>query len=181
MFQTKGDRAQWRVIYEHISKMDIGQQITYAELAALLPDAPEGSVRGAFQRAMQECETSDKRTFRNVRGVGYRMAAANEHADIARTHQRRGHRQMKRAKRKATSADRSLLTRDERARIDAIELNLSRQVEMTARLEQRVDKLHADLQAARREHKTDAADLSQRFEEMRNLLERHGITDKTAA
>lgn len=179
MFATKGDRAQWATVYDHIRHMSIGQQITYAELAAVLPEAPEGSRRGAFLRAVQECENHDKRTFRNIRGIGYRMAEANEHADLARIHHRRGNRQIKKAKRKASSADRSRLTREERARIDAIELNLSRQIEMTRRLEARVERIDADLKTARREQKTNAADLSQRVEQMSALLERHfGISDK---
>ena len=181
MFQVKGDQAQWRTVYDHISGMKIGQQITYADLATLLPDAPEGSVRSAFLRAVQECETSDKRSFRNIRGVGYRMVDAAEHADLARIHHRRGNRQMKKAKRKASSADRSLLSREERSRIDAIELNLSRQIEMTARLEQRVDRLDSDLKAARRDQKTDAAALGERVEQLAALLAKHGIGENQPA
>lgn len=181
MFAIKGDRAQWRTVYEHISQMQIGQQVTYDELAALLPDAAEGSVRGAFLRAVQECEKSDHRSFCNVRGIGYRMVDANEHERLARGHHRRAKRQLKTAKRKASSADRSRLTREERARIDAVELNLSRQMEMTARLEARVDKLDADLKAARREQQTDAAGLSERVDQLASLLARHGIGEKQAA
>ena len=181
MFEVKGDRAQWRTVYEHISTMDIGDVIKHDELTGLLPDAPESSIRPAFYRAVQECETELSRTFANVRGVGYKMVAANEHERLARTHHRRAKRQLKRAKRKATSADRSQLTREERARIDAVELNLARQIEMTSRLETRVAKVETDLKTARREQRTDSAQLAARVDKLTELLAKHGIGEKTAA
>lgn len=173
MFDVKGDRPQWRTIFERIGALKIGDVITYEDLAALLPDAPESSVRPAFYRAVKECETQLRRSFCNVRKVGYRMVEANEHERLARQHHTRGKRQLTRAKRKAASADRSRLSREERARIDAVELNLTRQIEMTARLEGRVSKVETDLQAARREQRVDAAQLSDRVDQLAELVARH--------
>lgn len=181
MFEIKGDRAQWQTIFEHISTMNIGDVIKHDELASLLPDAPEPSIRSAFYRAVQECETDLKRTFTNVRGVGFKMAAANEHERLARGHHKRAKRQLKRAKRKAVAADRSLLTREERTRIDAVELNLARQIEMTNRLESRVAKVETDLKAARREQRTDSAVLAERVDKLADLLAKHGITEPAPA
>lgn len=168
MFETKGIEAQWRVIYGRLSKMSVGQTITHDELARLLPDAAEGSIKGAFYRAVAECETEMHRTFASVRGVGYRMVEAREHERLAQDHHRRARRQLKRSKRKASSADRSQLTREERARIDAIELNVARQMEMTSRLEARV-------KTESRERKAADAELSERVDRLTELLERHGI------
>ncbi|MEO3922662.1 hypothetical protein ABGB07_02085 [Micromonosporaceae bacterium B7E4] len=181
MFEVKGDRAQWRTIFEHISGMQPGEVVKYDELAGLLPDAPEGSVRSAFYRAVRECEAELKRTFANVRGVGFKMVDANEHERLARVHHKRAKRQLKTGKRKAASADRSRLSREERARIDAIELNLSRQIEMTNRLQDRVAKVETDLKVARREQRTDSAALADRVDRLALLLEKHGIADKAAA
>ena len=185
VFDLKGDRAQWCTIYEHISGMAIGETITHDELAALLPDAPEGSVRGAFHRAVRECETANHRTFSNVRGVGYRMVDAAEHERLARDHHKRAKRQLKSSRRKVVSADRSRLTREERARFDAIELNLSRHIEMTNRrldtVEARLEQARAEVRATRRDQKTTAADLAHRVDNLAALLEKHGITDKQAA
>lgn len=181
MFEIKGDRPQWQVIYQHISAMNPGDVIKYDELAGLLPDAPEGSVRPAFYRAVRECETENKRSFCNVRGVGYRMVDANEHERLARTHHKRAKRQLKSGKRKASAADRSRMTREERSRIDAVELNLSRQIEMTSRLTSRVEKVESDLKAARREQRTDTAALSERVDQLAGLLAKHGITENATA
>lgn len=171
MFQTKGDRAQWQVLYEYLTTMNIGDVVKYDELAGLLPGTPEGSVKSAFYRAMRECETQDKRTFSNVRGVGYRMVDANEHERLARVHHRKAKRQLRMSMRKARSADRSRLTREERSRIDAIELHLARQIDMTNRLAARVDRVEADLKAARREQRTDTAALNARLERVERLAE----------
>jgi hypothetical protein len=139
-----------------------------AELSALLPDAPEASVKGAFARAVREMEDEHKRTFDRVRLVGYKMVDANEHERLARRHQRKGYRQIKTAVRKARSSDRTRLTHEERQRLDAVELNLARQVEMTRKLDGRVK---AEVQ----ERKAADASLSERVDRLTALLERHGI------
>jgi len=175
VFVARGDKAQWQVVYDHLASMQIDEVVKYAELEALLPDAGEGSWRSAFTRAVREMEDVHKRTFDNVRGVGYRMVAAREHEQLARKHHKRASRQLKRSVRKAHSADRSKLTREERVRLDAIELNLSRQVEMTRRLESRVTRVEEELKDTRRVQKTDTAALSDKVDRITALLEKHGI------
>lgn len=188
MFEIKGDRPQWQIIYDRIVDMAVGEVIKYDELFGLLPDAPEGSVRGAWQQAVKRVEDDRKRTFANVRKVGYRMVEANEHEGLARGHHRRANRQLKRAKRKAVSADRSRLTREERARIDAVELNLSRQIEMTNRLSARMARVETDLNAAREEVKstrrqqsTDTAALSDRLDRLEQSMTRLGFTETVSS
>jgi hypothetical protein len=172
MFDIKGDRPQWQTIHERLSTMDIGDVIKDNELTALLPDAAATSISGAFWRAVREIETDKHRTFDRIRTIGYRMVNATEHAGLARRHHKKAKRQLRTAERKAHSADRSRLTREECQRIDAIELNLSRQREMTARLE---SKVHREI----RERKAGEAHLSERVDELAKLLARHGITDQT--
>jgi len=171
MFQVKGDRPQWQTVYERLASMRIGDTITYAEMAALLPDAAGGSIRGAFNRAVRQMEDERKRSFTNVRSVGYKMVDANEHEGLARRHHKKAKRQLATARRKAHSADRSLLSREERSRLDAVELNLARQQEMTSRLDARV-------KTESRERKAADAELSERVDRLTELLERHGITSE---
>lgn len=167
-FQPKADVAQWRQVYERLASMKVGDVVTHEQLERMLPGAGDGSIKSAFYRAVQECETELHRTFASVRGVGYRMAEAREHERLAADHHRRARRQLKRSKRKVTSADRSQLTREERARFDALELNLARQMEMTSRLEARV-------KTESRERRAADAELSERVDKLTALLERHGI------
>lgn len=180
MFETKADTAQWRMVYARISGMGIGDVIKYDELTGLLPDAAEGSIRGAFYRAVRECEDEQHRTFDCVRGIGYRMVAAAEHERLARSKHKRAKRQLKGAWRKAHSADRSKLTPDERRRLDAMEDHLGRQQEMIRRLEGRVAAVEGDLKVARRTQKENTAEVADRLDKLTKLLERHGITEKVA-
>lgn len=175
MFRTKGDQAQWREIYGYLSSLKIGDQVKDEELVGLLPDAAEGSWRGAFYRAVKEMERSHKRTFSRVRGVGYRMIEAREHEDEARKQHRRAKRRLAAAYGKAHSADRSRLTPEERQRIDAVELQLAQQRQMTRRLESRVDRLQQGLQDARREHRESIASVADRVDKLTEQLSRHGI------
>jgi len=177
MFDVKGDRPQWQVVYEFLATMDIGEVVKDTDLTALLPDAPEGSVRSAFFRAVKQMEDEHKRTFSRVRLVGYKMAHARENEGLARAQHKSAKRRLRAAHRKAHSADRSLLTVDERQRIDALEVNLSAQRDMISRLSTRVEKLDASLRQARQAQKSDNAQLAERVDALADLLTRHGITD----
>ena len=172
MFEVKGDRPQWQTIYERLSTMDIGETVKDTDLSALLPDAPEASIRAAFWRAVREMEDEHKRSFTRVRLTGYRMVQATEHERLARDQHKKAKRRMNAAMRKARSADRSLLDTEARRRIDAIEDHLGRQSEMIRRLEAQQEKTAA--RVARTEK--DSANLADRLDRLTDLLNRHGIT-----
>src|SRR6185437_7372085 len=107
MFETKGDRAQWRAVYDYLSSLKVGDRVTDEELAGLLSDdAAETSWRSAFYRAVREVEKTNKRTFARVRGVGYRMVEAAEHEGLARAQHKKAKRRLTAAHGKAHSADR---------------------------------------------------------------------------
>jgi hypothetical protein len=155
--------------------MDIGDVIKDPDLLALLPDAPEASVRGAFWRAVREMEDEHKRSFTRVRLVGYRMVQATEHERLARDQHKKAKRRMTSALRKAHSADRSLMDAEARRRIDAIEDHLGRQREMIRRIEAQQEKTAA--RVARTEK--DSAALADRIDKLTDLLDRHGIKSVT--
>jgi len=179
MFKPKADRPQWQAIYDRLAHMSIGDVVTDEQLAALLPDAPEGSVRSAYARAVREIEDNDKRTFARVRKVGYRMVEAAEHEGLARRQHRSAKRRIASAGRKVRSADRSQLTPEQRRRFDAMEVHIKAQADMTRRLEARMERVEAAVKNTRREAKTDVAELSGRLDRLTELLTRHGI-DQTA-
>lgn len=170
MFEARGDRPQWQTVYDTLSAMGIGDVIKDAELAGLLPDAPEGSVRSAFYRAVKQLEEDRQRTFTRVRCVGYRMVHAREHEALARGQHRKARRRLAAAHRKAHAADRALLTREERQRLDAIEINLAQQSDMIRRLDR-------GLKVERQERKAETAGLAEKVDQLAALLARHGITD----
>jgi hypothetical protein len=168
LFATKNDRPQWQAIYEHIVTMNIGDVVTDADLATLLPDAAAASRPGAFWRAVRHMELDRLRTFSRVRNVGYIMAQPVDHAGLAGKHQKRAGRQLQSAHRKAQSADRSLLSHEDRRRIDALEMNLARQRDFNARMAKQ-------LKTETRERKADVAVVSERVDQLTALLTKHGI------
>lgn len=171
MFQPKGSRAQWKTIFERLSTMDIGDQITDEELIALLPDAAARSWHGATQRAIKECETELKRSFSRIRNVGYRMVHAREHEQLVTQQRTRARRRLTAGQRKAHAADRTMLTPDERRRMDALELNMAQNADMLKRLDR-------GLKTERQERKAETAQLAEDVAEMKTqleaLLSRHG-------
>lgn len=173
MFQTKGDRPQWQVVYEHLEKLQIGDVVKDDELADLLPDASRPSVVTAFWRAVAEMQRVHLRTFARVRMVGYEMVEARDHERLAREQHRRAKRRLKAARAKIGSADRSRLTEEERRRFSAIEDHLAIQASMLRRLETRQDKVEARVATTEK----DSASLADKVDRLAALLQRHGITD----
>ena len=164
LFQPKGAQAQWKIIFERLSTMDIGDQVTDDELIALLPDAAESSWRGATMRAIKECENELKRSFTRVRYVGYRMVHAREHEVLAAQQRTRARRRLTAGQRKAHAADRSMLTAEERRRIDAVEMNMAQQADMLKRLDK-------GLKVERQERKAETAQLAEDVASMKTQLE----------
>lgn len=180
MFKPQGEQPQWQLVYERLSAMSVGEEITDEELQKVLPDAPEGSIRSAFFRAVQQVEDDMHRTFARVRLTGYRMVEAKEHETLARNQHKRAKRRLRAAGRKIHSADRSLLTPDERRRFDALEDHLARQHEMIRRLEDRQARTEQDIKTLRRNTKADLAAVTEQAaaaarSAVEELLHRHGI------
>jgi hypothetical protein len=174
-FKPKGDRPQWQVIYDHIVGLEIGDVVKYDELHALLPNVSRTALYGVFTIAVKHVEEDRRRTFANVRSVGYRMVESVEHEGLARNQHSQAKRRLGAARRKLHSADRSRLTPEQRRRVDALEDHVSAQQEMIRRLDARVERAERGLQEVRREHRTDAAELSERVDRITDLLRRHGI------
>lgn len=184
MFDVKGAEAQWKTIFGYISSMEIGDEVKYDQLYALLPDAPEGSVKGAIYRAIRQAEEDLSRTLACIRGVGFRMVEAREHEALARGQHLRAKRRLRAARSKLHSADRSRLTPDERRRFDALEDHLARQASMIRRLDERQTRTEQEIKTLRRNTKADLALVSEQAAQaarsaVEELLARHGITGET--
>lgn len=171
MFTARSDRSQWKMIYDNLSQMEIGDVVTLKELLRMVPDAAPSSIRQAFYRAVKEMQATNSRTFEVVRGTGYRMVDANEHEKLARGKHKSAKKQLQKARSIAASADRSRLTPEERRRLDELEHHFARQADMLKRLDDR---------QAKTEHRValtekDLAAVNDRVDELRSLLERHGF------
>lgn len=175
MFEVKGDKPQWRVIYDRISRMGIGDVITIEELEALLPGV---AVRPPFYHAVKKVEENLSRTFENVRGVGYKMSEPRNHEKLARDKHKGARKMLQKAQRKVASADRALLTPDERRRLDELEHHFARHSEMLKRLDDRQLKTERRVEDAEQRvalTEKEQMRLVDRVDEMESLLKRHGM------
>lgn len=181
-FEPRGERAEWRIVYDRLKTLAIDQVISYETLSELL-GRPFRDDRAPLYRAMRELETQDKRTLENVRCRGYRVVHPTEHEKLATAHVRKSHRQLTKAKGRVDSADRTGLDQETRRRLDAKSVNLGAVHQMVLRLNRKVSehdeelaKIRSRVKTDRRENQEDLAALSERVDAVAALLERHGIT-----
>lgn len=98
-FTPAGERARWKILYDLLRAKDVGDTITYRELADAVdldPDRNRTTIQFALRRAAQEYLVIDKRAVDNLPNEGYRVTEAEEHLRLARTHQRRATRSVRR-------------------------------------------------------------------------------------
>lgn len=179
MFETKGDTAEWRLIYNHALTLNIGATITYDDFERILGRDLRDS-RTPVYDAMRHLEKDAHRTLTAVTNTGYRIAEPSEHEGLAKHHHRKSKRQLRRAVSKASSADRSALSPEERKRIDNVEMALRQHSDMIQRLDTRTREQAKALKELRRATNEDVAEVSEKVDRLESLLQRHGINADVA-
>lgn len=170
MFETKGERPQWEIVYDRLAGMEIGEVISYEDLMKILGASSVAGVRTPFYKAVREIEDQKKRTFDVVKGVGYRMVETPEHEGLARRHHKKARRSLTRSVRKMHSADREKLSPEMRRAFDKIEDHLRWKLDVMNRRVSKVEDRQAVIEK-------DTATVSDKLDRMMDLLRRHGITD----
>lgn len=140
-FTAKADQAAWRTIYEHLVAMKVGELLTHSDLAELIPHiiGPESSLR----RAILELQNAHSRTLDNVRGEGWRIAHAREHAGIARKGRQRAARQIDRSRQVVVHTRVEDLTPQEREAHRTVLDGLTFLSSVVAKHETEIEKLRA--------------------------------------
>lgn len=95
-------RSNQEVIVDYVRDRPPGQVFTFDELGAALSAGVDRrfdrqSIRGIVRLATMRLLREHRRTLSSVRGVGYRLAFARDHAGIAEGFTRGGQRKLKRA------------------------------------------------------------------------------------
>jgi hypothetical protein len=117
-FAPKGERPEWRMIYEDLLEgAESGTIITYADLEGLL--GRDFAVnRGPLYRARRTLGELRHRWLEAVPNVGYRVVEPLEHMRISAGHRRKSRRQVGMAIRVLESTDLTQLTTDALAKFD---------------------------------------------------------------
>jgi hypothetical protein len=113
-------RSNQRVVIDLVAGADPGTTFGYDQLAAALGD---GTTRDFDRRAVQEIVRAanlrllreHQRCLRSVPNVGYRLAFARDHMELAGDRNRRGRRQYKRAVETLENVRMDEMTEQERA------------------------------------------------------------------
>ena len=172
-FTPAGERAQWEMVYDLLTPLDIGDTLTYEAIAEAtdLPAGDRNRLRQPTRKAANVWGAEFHRALVPVNNVGYRVAEPLEHELIAKRQHRKGKRSLARGKTAMRNADRTKLDPEARQRFDAMENNLARQEDMIRRLDSRTAKLEqATSEGKRQLSATDA-----RIVALEDALKRHGI------
>lgn len=117
-FASKGERPEWRMIYEDLlDGAEPGQVITYADLEGLL-GRDFASNRGPLYRARRTLGEMHHRWLEAVPNTGYRVIEPLEHMRVSAGHRRKSRRQVGMAIRVLEATDLTQLAADELAKYD---------------------------------------------------------------
>ena len=148
MFEPKGDRPEWQLLYEALLQgVTFGDVITYDALDRVL-GRPFVDHRAPLYRAREELAAQHRRWLEVVPRVGYRVIAAHEHVSAALQRKRRARRQMQQMVRIGNATDVTALTpeqlvvHDQQHRLNAMLLSVV--VNHEQRLARIEDALHRE-------------------------------------
>jgi hypothetical protein len=162
-FTPAGDRARWKAIYDQLVKLPVGGTLTYAEIGALLgldPDADRHKIQMAVRRAAREHLLVDLRSITSVPNVGYQVVETERKLSIARVHQGKAARSVRRGRDHVVNASLDGLDPDTRAVFEAMAWKFSQQDEAIRRLDVRQQRHERQLAAARSAHEQTAEQLA---------------------
>lgn len=177
-FKPVGERARWRVIYDLLKNLDVGEVLTYAEMGEALdlhPDDDRITIQLAMRRATQELEQADKHTTDVVTGVGYRIAEPIEHLGLARKHQRKANRALVRGKDKATYVDLTGLPEEQKRAFEVVAAAFAAQLDFNKRFDVRqrnLEKAFNSVATRQEETETEVEELRERLARLEGRLGR---------
>jgi hypothetical protein len=122
-FTPKGEVARHVLVYDELTGKEPGFVLTYEVIEGLCDGRRDFA---AVDRARRTLERDDLRTLENVRGVGYRVVDADEHARLGQQHFTRSRRQVRKARARLNSARRDELTPEGQAELERISERVSR-------------------------------------------------------
>lgn len=174
IFAPKGEKPQWEYLFDVLRLKQVNEVATYEELSEAVGFNVRQN-RSPLYLAQKQLEKQHLRTIVVEKGVGYRIAEATEHEELARNHQKRGRRQIKRAIDKIVYVDRGRLTPEAVKRFDAIQMTLARQEDLIKRNDVRLTNVEKAIQATRQATAKTAEELEAKQAKMIEALKRHGI------
>lgn len=173
-FEPVGARARWRILYDLLGKISVGDILTYEAMAKALnldPIKDRHTIQVSMRRAAKELEHEDKHALESVPNVGYRIVEPEEHLMLARQQQRRSSRALSRGHSKVVNVDLSGVDPEIRDAFQVVAAAFAMQMEFNRRTDVRQKRLEAALESVRdKSNRTDSevAELRARLEKLEN-------------
>lgn len=142
-FQPIGDKSRRAILVDLVADIPEDTILSYADIASAL-DVDEDNrelCQGVVNAAKRGIEATHSKALVAVPNVGYRVVKASEHLGLAQHHQKRGRRQLVRAKSKVAHVDMSKLTKGERAAVGLAVTSLGLQMDYMRRNDLRASRL----------------------------------------
>lgn len=150
MFAPVGERARWRVIYDLLRKLEVGETLTYEKMGDALdlhPKHDRQTISLAMRRASRELEQADNHTTDCIPTVGYRVVEPAEQLGLAHRHQRKANRSLVRGRSKAIYVDLNGLDAETKKAFEVVAAAFAAQIDFNRRFDSRQRNLEKALNA----------------------------------
>lgn len=158
-FEPVGEQARWRTLYYLIRDVAVGDLLSYEEMATALdldPLKDRNIIQLAMRRAGRELETTNKRAVDAVPNQGYRVVEPEEHALLARRHQRKSNRSLVRGHSKVVNVDFNQMDPEARKAIELMASAFASQMDFNRRMDVRQANLEKAVEAVTRQTEAQA-------------------------
>jgi len=117
LFQIKGEKPQWEIIYDAVKDYPIGSRLNYGQLNAMTGLDVQGKQRAIIYLANNHLLKTHQKMLLNIRDEGYRIAFPPEQVEHAKWRKKRGTRQLKKGVQELINLDTSGMSNDEKTNI----------------------------------------------------------------
>lgn len=180
-FKPVGDRARWRVIYDLLRKLNVGDILSYDEMGDALdvdPGKDRLTIQLAMRRAARELEVADKHAVDAVTNEGYRIVEPTEQAALAHRHQKKARRSLARGQSKVVNVDFNLIGPETRKAFEIMAGAFAAQIDFNRRMDIRQRHLEKAVEAVTVRTEENAQRTDEELAELRARLRR--LEEKTS-
>ncbi|MFL3869241.1 hypothetical protein LT966_21820 [Streptomyces griseobrunneus] len=171
-FEPIGAEARWRTVYKLLTRQNVGDTVTYQQLADALdlhPKRDRTTIQAAVRRASQDFEERDKHALTAVANVGYRVVEAHEHLGLARKQQRKAGRALANGHSKVINVDFTGMDPEVRKAFEVTGRAFSLQMDFNRRFDVRQKRLESVVQETSQRTDRNEAEIAELKERLARL------------
>lgn len=175
-FEPAGEKARWRMIYDILVKRNIGDTVTYEEMAEVLAldaEADRHAIQMAVRRAAKQYESDDLRALDSVPNEGYRIVEPTEHMRLAQKQQKKSHKALQRGHSKVVHVDLSGLDPATRKTFEVVAQAFAMQMDLNRRVDIRQKRLEEAVASVNEKHDRSAEEIEELKARLARLEERN--------